>query len=53
MKFSMVFSVDVLIESVETPVPHSQFYHVQIIILKKMNAFEEKLHYTTPYNAKR
>jgi hypothetical protein len=41
MKSSMVFSVVVLIESVETPVPHSQSYHVQIIILIKMNAFEK------------
>jgi hypothetical protein len=33
------------------PVPHSGSYHVQqIIILLKINIFEKKIHYTTPYN---
>jgi hypothetical protein len=40
-EISMVFSMVVLIESVETLVPHSQSYHVQIIILIKINAFEK------------
>jgi hypothetical protein len=45
-----LFSVVVLIESVETPVPHSGYCHVQIIILVKLNIFEKKLHYTNPHN---
>jgi len=50
LEFSMVYSTGVMIESVETGFKNSGSYHLQVVILIKINLFENKLHDGTPYN---